>query len=93
MKNTPVKVIFKRFPEGDIIALFPTLPGDNDPRATCLSYQHVGQHGAASMSLFTLPAATPAEYRPLAQELRRIGYRLHITDRPTRADLKARMKG
>ena len=29
--------------EDEVIAIFPTLPGDMNPN-TCLSYLHVGQH-------------------------------------------------
>ena len=42
------KVIFRKLKDGDIIALFPELPGDMNPYHTCESYMHVGQHGAAS---------------------------------------------
>lgn len=77
------KVLFRKF-RGDVIALFPELPGDYDPD-TCLSYQHVGQHGAASVSLRTKPA-TCQEYASLYIELRSIGYDLRIARRMTRAD-------
>lgn len=68
-------VIFRKFRDGsDIVALFPTLPGDSS-LATCLSYQHIGQHGAASVALIyeTLPVS-PGEYWPLLKELKRQGY-------------------
>ncbi len=66
MTTQTTKVIFKRCPEGDVIALFPTLPGTRDPYSTCMSYMHTGQHGHASTDLFTLPPAQPAEYADLA---------------------------
>lgn len=69
-------VIFRKFfDRGDVIALFPTLPGTRDP-STCESYQHIGQHSAASVELFyndTMPAHS-TEYLPLLRELERIGY-------------------
>ena len=78
------KVIFRKFPArhgGEVLALFPELPGTNDPH-TCLSYQHTGQHGAASADIGrTLPLATPEEYAPLKRELESIGYALDVQTR------------
>lgn len=86
------KVIFRKFPAGDVIALFPELPGNYNP-ATYLSYQHIGQHGAASVSLTRRTAlATKAESAELARELRRIGYKLREVKRFTRKDYEAREK-
>ena len=69
-------VIFRTFRNGgDVIALFPTVA--HDPSGLYIqSYQHVGQHGAASPGLavdHTRPA-TEAEAAPLRRELVRIGY-------------------
>lgn len=94
MKTTDkTRVIFRKFRDmGDIIALFPALPGDSNPRVTCLSYQHIGQHGAACVDLIgrdTLPA-TPDEYAPLLAELRQIGYSPVIAQRATRHDYELR---
>ena len=75
MHAKKLPVIFRRFKEGDIIALFPGQTGTNDS-STCNSYQHIGQHGSASVNLSN--ATTPAkyaEYLPLLRELRQIGYR------------------
>ena len=86
------KVIFRKFPAGDVIALFPELPGDYNP-ATCLSFQHVGQHGAASVHLTRdTVLATKAESAELASELRRIGYKLREVKRFTRKDYESRKK-
>lgn len=90
MTTQTTKVIFKRFPEGDVIALFPALPGTRDPYSTCMSYMRTGQHGHASTDLFTLPPAQPAEYADLQRELESLGYTLRISRRATRADLAAR---
>ena len=89
------KVIFRKFREGDIIALFPTMAGDCDNGATCNSYQHIGQHGSASPLLVQAHtvAAKPGEYADLLRELKRIGYAdLRIARRFTRADYQERRK-
>jgi len=86
------KVIFRIF-KGEVIAIFPELPGDYNPRLTCLSYQHIGQHGAASVNLTedTRPAKL-AEYAPLMEELTSIGYDLRVGHRASRKDYNARVK-
>lgn len=56
-----------------ITAVFPTLPGNSDPRtATC--YAHIGQHSACSPEWYrsTQRPATPEEYSDLLRELRGI---------------------
>jgi len=78
--ETPV--IFRKFGDGQIIALFPTLPGTNYA-GTCASYMHIGQHGAADpdgVIEMTRPA-TPAERTDLFIELDRLGYRLKVIHR------------
>lgn len=76
-------VVFRRWKEtGDVIALFPELPADNLGRY-CISYEHIGQHGAADYCLVirqTLPA-TPDESAALAAQLTHIGYRLRPVQR------------
>lgn len=95
MKNNPLDltpVIFRAFPDGEVLALFPALPADLEPRRNCLSYAHVGQHGAASVALAERTrAATPAESAPLAHELEARGYNLRPCKRFTRAHLRARL--
>lgn len=85
------KVLFRKFQEGDIIALFPQYPGTNDPR-TCMSYMHIGQHGSADISLaHTLKRATEEEYQPLKKELESLGYDLNVSmDRCTKFDFMLR---
>lgn len=87
-------VIFKRFKDGDIIALFPAMAGDSNPYKTCGSYQHIGQHSAASVDLAReLKHATPEEYAPLLAELRRIGYDdLKIMKRVQYSHFKTRLE-
>ena len=80
-KITPV--IFRKFKNGDVIALFPTI--QENPYPCCLSYMHVGQHGAANyyeLLKVTTPAA-PAEYKDLQEELIMIGYTPVIYKRVT----------
>lgn len=82
------KVIFRKFPTGDVIALFPEKPGSARSWAYCDSYQLIGQHGAASADLSSAQnttAATPQEYAELKAELERIGYRLRVCKRYTAA--------
>jgi hypothetical protein len=84
------RVIFRKFPEGDVIALFPEIPGSNDT-STCMSYMHVGQHGAASVNLVnnTKPA-TQNESGPLVCELTNLGYRLTEVKKFSRKDFARR---
>ena len=42
------KVVFRRYPDGQVIALFPDIPWSGR-RGEITSYMHVGQHGAATM--------------------------------------------
>ena len=68
--------IFRVFKsEGEeVIALFPEIPGSNCA-ATCLSYMHVGQHGAADYDRVIQGSrpATPEESAPLRKELESLG--------------------
>jgi hypothetical protein len=66
-------VIFKKC-EGEVTAVFPTLPGDmSEYTMTC--YAHVGQHGIAHEQwVRSAKPAKPSEYADLLRELRGIGY-------------------
>jgi len=87
------KVIFRKWKDGDIIALFPELPGDMNPYRTCESYMHIGQHSAASVDLTNvIKLASPEEYASLFAELESIGYNLRVCKRFTQKDLQARIK-
>lgn len=74
------RVIFRKFKDGDILALFPEI----DEGGACVeSYQHVGQHSGADYNgcmRVTVPA-TPEEYKDLVVELECIGYNLLIRKR------------
>jgi hypothetical protein len=90
------KVIFRIWPKkqgGEVIALFPGIAGTVGRPDTCEAYQHLGQHAAATLSLTRhCKLATPAQYKELAGELRRIGYSLKICKRATRADYLKRVE-
>lgn len=67
------QVIFRKFPEGDTIALFPNEVAD--PHNNIMSYQRIGQHGAACPSLaLDLEVPTKAEALKLFKELVGQGY-------------------
>ena len=53
-------VIFRKFSNGEIIALFPYIAGNNDGY-TCQSFIHVGQHGSADPHL-VMRMTKPATY-------------------------------
>lgn len=71
-----ILVSFRKFPDGDIIALW----DDNSASPGYItSYQHIGQHSAASPELLDeLEAATSEEYQPLLDELESRGYLVTI---------------
>lgn len=86
-------VIFRKFRKnGDIIAIFPEIPV-NQNFANCLSYQKIGQHGAASwpsLQSVTIPA-NPCEFATLREELQKIGYRLEVKKRCSNRMFKKRV--
>lgn len=69
------RVIFRRYPDGQVITLFPDIPWSRR-RGEITSYMHVGQHGAADYShvIATTEPATEKEYAGLLNELRQTGY-------------------
>ena len=68
--------MFRKWRNGDIIAILPTLPGTSSPY-TCEMYEHVGQHGAGDPQsvIRKTKNATRSEYAALLKELHKIGYR------------------
>lgn len=83
-------VIFRKYPEsegGEVLALFPEIPGTNDP-ATCTCYASMGQHSSADFYgvMNSTRPARPEEYAALAIELGRVGYySMRILQRVPRA--------
>ena len=70
------KVVFRKFKDGDIIALFPEQSYRHN--YTTGSYMHIGQHGDCdyhNIISMTRPA-TPEEYKDLYQELEILGYNM-----------------
>lgn len=71
-EKEPVDVIFRKFPDGDVIALISVYSCRS---GLMMSYQHVGQHGEASVDLIDeLDVCTDDEIKALLDELESIGY-------------------
>jgi len=78
-------VVFRKWADADVIALFPELPADINGK-NCDAYEHVGQHGGADyhgVIANTIPASGQ-EVARLAKELELIGYELRPVRRATR---------
>lgn len=77
MKTT---VIFRKDPEGSIVAVMPYEIADLSGNIT--SYSHIGQHSAmAPEYLRDTTTAREDEYRDLLEELVGIGYDLEVRKR------------
>ena len=76
------KVIFRKFKNGDVIALFPEDPAYKH-YITC--YEHFGQHGSADYYVVRdqTKLASPDEYAELKDELETIGYDVIVYRRYT----------
>ena len=74
------KVVFRKFKDGEILALFPYEP---DTANFCTSYMHIGQHSGADYSgcIKRTKPANEAEYNALKEELTSIGYNLTVIKR------------
>lgn len=85
------KVIFRKFKNGEVIALFPQEPATRDGWE-CMSYMHVGQHGSADpMIVHGTKPAKWAEFVELLRELQSIGYNdLKLCKKFTQEDYKVR---
>lgn len=87
MEKQKITVVFRAWRDKPhtIIALFPY--EEADPHGRCLSYEHIGQHGAADYAhviASTFPA-TPKGYARLKHELEYlVGYELTIRQRRVR---------
>ena len=64
-----IRVVFRVYPDGDVLALFPYVEYSN--RWDCMAYQHVGQHAGADYGLCVscTKLATLEQYSPLLREL------------------------
>ena len=87
MKKDTIKtdVIFRKFKEGDIIALMPhevcTYSGE------ITSYMHVGQHSSANYNecLQITRLCRVSEYNELKKELESLGYNLNVIKKQNHA--------
>lgn len=86
-------VIYRKHRNGNLIALFPEIPADHSGRY-CVSYTHIGQHGAADYNLAIRQTgpATYAETRELATELEALGYMLNAFRYRATADMHAKRR-
>lgn len=71
-------VIFREWPSGDIIALFPY---DISLHYHCSSYEHVGQHSPADYDLVISKTKPAKNFAALKKELEGLGYRLRVIKR------------
>jgi hypothetical protein len=74
-------IIFRKYPEGDIIAIFPH--ECNDRRGNVTSYMQTGQHSSADYKgvISSTKPATLAESNDLFHELKGLGYDIRIVAR------------
>ena len=78
------RVIYRKFKNGEIIALFPQIKETN---YCVLSYMHVGQHGSADFDQVVriTKLALADEYKELHNELtNQVGYTLDVRTRNNR---------
>ncbi len=79
---------------GEVLALFPRIPADVHG-LFCLSYERVGEHGAASVPVVILQTR-PAREKEYADLLRyfqeKRGYRLRVMQRVTPRDVEVRRR-
>lgn len=74
-KEPKTKVVFRKFKNGQIIALFP----DSYKNGMIDTYMHIGQHSLGDPRIVeNTTIATIDEYYELKKELERIGYRLDV---------------
>ncbi|MDA3780312.1 MAG: hypothetical protein PF487_08885 [Bacteroidales bacterium] len=76
--NKEISIIFRKFSNGDIIALFPYIVEDYKGCVMC--YEHIGQHGIASYNhiINQTKLATEEEYSDLLNELNGIYWDLYL---------------
>ena len=79
-ENT-TNVVFRKYKDGEIIALFPNdYYYSEEDKDTISSYMHIGQHSGASYThvIKTTKPALEDEYKDLYNELLNIGYNLNV---------------
>lgn len=89
--KTKTAVIFRKWANGDVIAVFPAEVADQCADH-CMSYEHVGQHGACSVDIAQMTSpCNESDYQPLYKELTSIGYDLKIVSRFTKSHRAGRI--
>ena len=73
MEKQILKVVFRKFNDGEIIALFPQIKF-GCPHYEIMSYMHIGQHGEVDHHaiLEQTKLATEEEYQALLNEIKSI---------------------
>ena len=73
MEKQVLKVVFRKFNDGEIIALFPQIKF-GCPHYEIMSYMHIGQHGEVDHHaiLEQTKLATEEEYQALLNEIKSI---------------------
>lgn len=91
MDKVKVVVVFRKYPKGDILAVFPEIPADHWGKE-CMAYANLGQHGSADAEHVTRATkpAKPSEYKDLKRELESIGYIVDVRQKITAAMNKKR---
>lgn len=77
--NFVTEVIFRKFEDGEVIALFPY--NVENYNGDIVSYMHVGQHECVDYNHVvnkTKLITNPEEYKELKNELENIGYNLKV---------------
>lgn len=85
MSKEVTRTVFRKFKDGQILALFPYEKYDAFG-LYCVSYMHIGQHSAADYSgmVAETTLAKPEEYASLKKELESIGYLIHPIKRASK---------
>ena len=75
-------MVFRKWSNGDILALMPEIPADNYGYM-CQSYEIVGEHGGADYTgcISQTKPATKAEYKDCYTALKRRGYNIRVVKR------------
>lgn len=76
MKKEVLKVVFRKFNNGDIIALFPQFT--NKKKYTIDSYMKIGQHGECDPLIVHDKLAKESEYKELLNEIENIYHEYDI---------------
>lgn len=74
-----INVTFRKFEDGEVIAIFVNEAYKEESNGYYLSYMHVGQHSDCYFKLVDeLEKASKEEYTPLKKELEMIGYSVNV---------------